>query len=228
VDSWQKVDWIRAHLREPLRTSLTSEGYELLAFEDEGCERIMTRGHAVRRPLDLAKVRMAALDSDPVAPLIASVVPGILSIPLPSSEVVDAVAAGPRLGVSAVVGTAVDAERYQWTKVIDGITRMPVLCASGALVLRSGAYEKLAADERQAVDEASLRFEEILAPHLRKEDTAASLRLLRALNATESSVDDRAAWQRAFRHAAEQTDGSLPKAMVTQVLALSREIDALH
>jgi TRAP-type C4-dicarboxylate transport system substrate-binding protein len=182
----------------------------------------------VRRPQDLIKLRMAALDSDPVAPLMASVVSGILSIPLPSSEVLEAVAAGPHLGVSAVMGTAADAERFQWTKVVDGITRMPVLCGSGALVLRSSAYAKLAADERQAVDETSLRFEEILAPRQRKEDTAASLRLLGTLAAAEPSVDDRAAWQRAFRHAAEQTDGSLPKAMVTQVLALSREIDALH
>jgi len=171
---------------------------------------------------------MAALDSDPVAPLIASVVSGILSIPLPSFDVVDAAYAGARVGISAVVGTAADAERFQWTKVVDGITRMPVLCGSGALVVRSSAYAKLAADERQAIDEASLRFEEILAPRLRKEDTGASLRLLRTLAAAEPSVDDRAAWQRAFRHAAEQTDGSLPKAMVTQVLALSREIDALH
>src|SRR5262249_3253026 len=153
-----------------------------------------------------------------------SVVPGILSIPLPSSDVVDAFGAGPRLGVGAVVGTALDAERFQWTKVVDGITRMPVLCASGAMVLRSGAHEKLAADERQAIDEVCLRFEELLAPRLRKGDPAASLRLLRTRAPAEPSVDDRAVWQRAFRHAAEQTDGSLPKALVTQVLALSQEI----
>ena len=228
VDSWTKVDWVREHLRDPLRAAFAGDGYQLLAFQDEGCERIVTRGHPVRRPTDLTKLRVAALENDPIAPLFASVVPGIVSMGLGLSDVADAFVAGPRFGVSAVVGTAADAERFQWTKAVDAVTQMPVLCASGALVLRTSAYERLAADERAAFDEAAAHLEEQSGPRLRKEDTVASLRLLRTLSIVEPTVADRREWQRAFRRAAAQADGSLPRALVEQVLALSRDIDALQ
>ncbi|HVW30767.1 MAG TPA: serine/threonine-protein kinase [Polyangiaceae bacterium] len=230
VDSWQKVDWIRTHLREPLKSSLGGEGYGLVAFDDDGCERIMTRGHAVRRPADLRNLRMATIDNDPLAPVIASVVSGIVPVALSCWDVADAVAAGARFDVSMIVGTAADADRFQWTKVVDGVTRMPVLCGSGALIVRSSAYERLGAEAREAMDEVSLQLEEALSSRVRKEDTAASLRLLHSLVATEPSEDDRAAWRRAFLRAVHHADGSLPipNALVTQVLALSGEIDALH
>jgi hypothetical protein len=228
VDSWTKVDWVREHLRAPIESSFEAQGFRLLAFQDEGCERIMSRGHAVRRALDLARVRIAAVDADPTATLYAGLAPGIVTATLDGFELVDALRAGPRLGVSVVAGTAGDAERMQWTKWLDGVMKMPVLCTSGALVLRSNAYQRLRADERTVVQDLSLRLEDELGPRARREDLGASLRLLRTLPTLEPTPSERSEWQRLFRKAAERAEATLPAPLVEEVLARSHEIEALE
>jgi serine/threonine-protein kinase len=229
VDSWAKVDWIRDHLHDPMRAGFEKEGFRLVAWQDEGCERLMSRGRAVRRPADLTRIRIAALDTDPVAPLVYSLVPGAIPVTLGESEVLDALLGGSRLGVTAVVGTAADAERLQWTKALDEVTTMPIACTSGALVLRSRAYNRLGPEERTALDDSAERLEQELAPRARQDDTAASLRLRRALAAVEPSPTDRRDWNRVFARAAQQSArGILPSALVEQATQLSREIDALE
>ena len=228
ADSWTKGEWIRDYLRDHVKQSLLIDGYRLLAFAGEGCERVMTRGHAVRRPSDLARSRLAALDGDPVAPLLASVAPGIVSVGLAAADVADALLDGTRSGATAVVATAMEAERYQWTRSLDAVTQPPVLCGSGALLLRTGAYDRLSAEDRLTIDETARRFEEQAALKQRKEDVAASLRLFRSVSVVEPGILDRKEWRRVLQRAASRPDGPVPPALVEEVVALSHDIDVLE
>ena len=53
VDTWAKVDGIRESLRDVIAGPPGRDGHRLLAWQDEGCQRFMSRGRPVRRASDL-------------------------------------------------------------------------------------------------------------------------------------------------------------------------------
>lgn len=229
VDSWTKVEWVQGHLRDEMQSGFASVGYRLLSWQDEGCTRFMSRGRPVRRPADLAWRRMAAVDSDPFAPMFYSSIPGIIPINLAELDVADALHAGPRVGASVVVGTAGDAERLDWIRSLDSVTTMPVACTSGALLLQKGTYERLDPEVRAVVDDLSSRAEDEGASRVRQDDTAASVRLFRGLAPVEPTASERREWRTFFGKAAEERTGShLARGLVEDVLGLTHEIDAVE
>jgi TRAP-type C4-dicarboxylate transport system substrate-binding protein len=189
----------------------------------------MSRGRPVRRPSDLAWRRLAALDTDPFAPMFYSSIPGITPVSLAELDVADALHAGPRVGASVVVGTAGDAERLDWTRSLDSVTTMPVACTSGALLLQKGAYDRLDPEVRAVVDDLSSRAEDEGASRVRQDDTAASVRLFRGLAPVEPTASERREWRSFFEKAAEERTGSLlARGLVEDVLGLTHEIDAVE
>jgi TRAP-type C4-dicarboxylate transport system substrate-binding protein len=228
VDSWTKVDALRDELRDQFGAEFEHEGLRRLAWLDEGCERVMTRGQPVRRASDLAHRRVAMSDTDPFAPILYSLVPGSVPVALESSGIGDALRDGSRLGVSVVVATAGDAERFQWTHQLDHVTLMPLSCASGALVLRKAVHERLDAELRAVVDDLSARLENESGPLARHADTAASLRLGRSLAHVDLTPAERRDWRRLFVDAAHHsTPALLPGGLVDKAILLGHEIDAL-
>lgn len=229
VDSWAKVDWLRGQLRDKLQAGFALEGYHLLSWHDEGCQRIMSRGRPVRRVVDLAHRRIAASDTDPFSNVLFSLVPGAVPVPIAESDVSASLRDGSRLGVSAVVATAGEAERAGWIGSLEHVTMIPVACTSGAVVLGKHAYERLPEEIRATVDDVSARAEEAAAPHARKEDTAASLRLARTLTPIDPTAAERRDWQRLFASAASRfTQSGVPQSLAEQAISLGKEIDALR
>jgi eukaryotic-like serine/threonine-protein kinase len=228
VDSWAKVDWVRGQLRETLQAGFAAEGYHLLSWHDEGCQRIMSRGRPVRRVLDLARRRIAAFDTDPFSNTLFSLVPGAVPVPLAESDVSVSLRDGSRLGVSAIVASAGEAERAGWVGSLEHVTMIPIACTSGAVVLARSTYERLPEEIRATVDDVSARAEEAAAPHARKEDTTASLRLARTLAPIDPSAAERREWQRLFASAASRfTQSGVPPSLAEQAMSLGKEIDAL-
>jgi TRAP-type C4-dicarboxylate transport system substrate-binding protein len=212
IDSWTKVDWVRGQLRDALQGGFVAEGYRLLSWHDEGCQRIMSRGRPVRRVQDLARRRVAAFDTDPFSNVLYSLVPGAVPGPLAESDISASLRDASRLGVSAVVGSAGEAERSAWVGSLEHLTMIPVVCTSGAVVLRANVYEQLPEEARATIDDVSARAEEAAAPHARKEDTASILRLARTLAPVDPSATERREWQRLFATAASRyAQGGVPQ-----------------
>lgn len=229
VDSWSKVDWVREHLRDTLRGSFAAEGYHLLSWHDEGCQRFMSRARPVRRVSDLAHRRIATIDGDAFSPILYSLVPGAIPVSLAELDVSGSLRDTSRLGVTAVIASAGEAERSAWTSSLEHMTMIPVACTSGAVVLRSTAYESMPEELRATVDDLSARAEEAAAPHARQDDTASSLRLRKTLSPVDPGASERRDWQRLFSKAADQyAQRGVPQPLAEQVIALGREIDALE
>jgi len=228
VDSWTKADSVRSEIRDAVQADFDGEGMRLIAWQDEGCQRILSRGRPVRRPQDLSRRRLAAIDADAFAPALYSLVPGAIVVPVGESDVADALMGDPRLGVSALVATAGDAERSQWTRSLDFMNMMPVACTSGALVLRKNVYDRLGPEADGMLDDLSARLESETAPRARREDIAASLRLGHSLVRVDPSAAERREWQRLLLDASRKyVQGRLTPALFDRVVALGREIDSL-
>jgi TRAP-type C4-dicarboxylate transport system substrate-binding protein len=220
---------VREHLRDTLRGSFASEGYHLLSWHDEGCQRFMSRGRPVRRVSDLAHRRIGTIDGDGFSPILYSLVPGAVPVPLPELDVSASLRDTSRLGVTAIIASAGEAERSAWTGSLEYMTMIPVACTSGAVVLRSSAYEALPEELRATLDDLSARAEEAAAPHARQEDTVSSLRLRRTLSPVDPGAGERRDWQRLFAKAAGQyAQRGIPEPLAEQVITLGREIDTLE
>src|ERR1041385_2471226 len=189
----------------------------------------MSRGRPVRRVSDLARRRVAALDTDPFSAVLPSLVPGAVAVSLGDADASASLGDASRLGVSVVVASAAEADRFGWSRSLDTMTMMPVACTSGAFILDAGAYGRLSDDERAAIDDVSARAEEAAAPRARQADTVSSLRLARSLVAVEPSAVERRDWQRLFLQAAARyAQRGVPRELVDQAIALGREIDTLE
>jgi TRAP-type C4-dicarboxylate transport system substrate-binding protein len=229
IDTWTKVDWVRGHFRETLRADFGAEGYRLLSWHDEGCQRIMSRGHTVRRVADLAHRRLAAIETDPLSQAVYSFVPGAVPISLAEPDVSASLRDASRLGVSVVIGTSGEAERFGWTRSLEHVTMMPVACTSGAFLLRGSAYDRMPEEIRNLVDDVSARAEEAAAPRAREDDTGSSLRLARSLSPVEPTDAERREWQKFFLKSAPlYAQRGVPQTLVDRAIALGREIDALE
>jgi TRAP-type C4-dicarboxylate transport system substrate-binding protein len=227
VDSWSKVDWLRGHLRDSLQESFGKEGYRSLFWHDEGCQRLMSRGHPVRRVADLAHRRVAVLDGDAPSSALA-LVPGSIPVSLGEPDVRAALRDDPRLGVSVVLASAGTAERLGWARSFDSMTMMSVACTSGALVVRDAAFARLSAEARSLLEDVSGRAEDAAASRARQDDLAASLRVLGNLSKVEPSDAERREWQRFFRRAASQAAAGALQSLVEQAIDLGSEIDTLE
>ncbi len=216
---WSRLDKVRDAFRPRFDASFRKAGFELVGWGDIGLDRFMSKGFAVKNPVDLKGKHPWTWKEDPILPAVFSslgVTPVATSVPEALPELSNG-------NVDCMSISALGAEQLQWSSRLDTINTMVVAPNIGGMVLTKSALDRLTAAERAAVLDAGRIAASALTERIRKEDALALERLKKRFVVVEPTPESLQLWKQVFVQArARLAEGTLSKAMLEEAQELAK------
>lgn len=219
TNSWPLADLVRELIGEPIKQGFQAQGFELLAWGDVGLVYQMSKGIVVKNPADLRGRRPMVFRNEPMAPLLFSLVGGVVPVPLDVMEVLPALRAG---SVNIVGAPALAAEQLQWTPYLDHINEQVIVAAIGGTLMKKDRLEAIPADTRSIFLDMQLRAARAQTEKIRALDAEAKQRLMEKMTIVTPSDDDKVEWYRVFLKAVKRLrNGVFSKPLIDKVLEIT-------
>jgi len=193
--SWAKLDAARNGLRSQMDPEFERQGFKIIGWGDVGTGYFMSTGYDVRTPNDL-KHKAAFYDpSDPVDPMLYSVLGDVTPKGMSVPEVLPALTSST---ITVLNVPPLVAEQLQWASRLDHIDTMPTHFEVGAMVASSSKVNALPADARSALLDTGRVAGEALTANIRREDDLALARRRQRMTVHEPSAAEAAQWNKLF------------------------------
>jgi TRAP-type C4-dicarboxylate transport system substrate-binding protein len=213
-DSWAELDKSRNELTPEFEKAIKEAGFHVSGWGDVGVGRVMSNGFMVKLPGDLRGKRPGSLSEDIIAPKVYEVIGGISPVPTSVTELL------PKLNaksIDVINAPSLAAEQLQWTSRLDNINTYATFYAIGASVISQRELDKLTAEQREILKEASKQGSKMLGKTIRKEDDAAFERLKKKMTVHDPSAAEKAAWQKVFKDACKRLKGAMPGDVLSKI-----------
>ena len=169
IETDEELDFLRLVLGAELRQKVQATGHVFLAWAVTGA-RTLYAPRPITAVGDMRTVRPWMNVDDAVWPQILRRL-GSNGVALRLTEVFPALQIGM---VDTVVASAIDALAFQWFRYVTHDCSLPLGPGIAGLVMRQGAFDRLTPSQRQAVLDASVRFEEVQITQVRAADLQAA------------------------------------------------------
>ncbi|HYA40985.1 MAG TPA: TRAP transporter substrate-binding protein DctP [Syntrophobacteraceae bacterium] len=164
---YAELDCVREQIASRLERRMEAKGFIVLGWSDGGWTHFFTR-FPVRTPDDLKKLKMYVVSGDDqYAELVKNA--GLNPVPLPSTEIATALQTGL---VQAITMTSQGVLLLQWYKQLNHMTDLKWAVLMGGIVITKSAWEKIPAEVRPAMMQASLKASQRLQEFSRQADQA--------------------------------------------------------
>jgi TRAP-type C4-dicarboxylate transport system substrate-binding protein len=219
VDSWEKVDKVRADLAPEFEKELETKGIDVLGWGDIGLIYGFTRGHAIRVPGDLRGHTPMVLRGEPVGAAFFELVPGVRPIPAEPMDILNLLRSRT---IDTISAPALVAEQLQWIPFLDHVSGQPIACAIGASVVRQETMDNMPADLRQMFLDLSKRVGKSQSRRIRQLDLEAYERIKRRMTVVSVTPAERKQWEKLVRQVLKRLgSGVYPRDMMERVAALT-------
>jgi TRAP-type transport system periplasmic protein len=219
VDSWEKVDKVRADLAPEFEKELETKGIDVLGWGDIGLIYGFTRGHAVRVPGDLRGHTPMILRGEPVGSAFYENISGVRPIPADPMDVLNLLRSR---RVDTIAAPALVAEQLQWIPYLDHVSGQPLACAIGASVVRQETMTNMPADLRDMFLDLSKRVGKSQSRRIRQLDLEAYDRIKRRMTVVTITPTQRKEWEKLVRVVLKRLgNGVYPRDMMDRVAALT-------
>ncbi|HMJ14105.1 MAG TPA: TRAP transporter substrate-binding protein DctP [Polyangiaceae bacterium] len=219
VNSWEKVDRVRADLAPQFEAELEKKGVDVLGWGDIGLIYGFTRGHAVRLPSDLRGHTPMVLRGEPVGAAFFENIPGVRPIPAEPMDVLNLLRSR---RVDTISAPALVAEQLQWIPYLDHVSGQPLACAIGASVVRKATMDSLPPDVRTLFLDLSKKVGRTQSKRIRQLDLEAYERIKRRMTVVTVTDAERKEWQKIVTLVLKRLgSGVYPRPMMDRVAELT-------
>lgn len=219
VDSWDKVDRVRADLGPQFEKEFKAKGIKVLGWGDIGLIYGFTRGHAVRVPGDLRGHTPMVLRGEPVGSAFFEQIPGVRPVPAEPMDILNLLRART---VDTISAPALVAEQLQWIPFLDHVSGQPIACAIGASVIRQETMDNMPADLRAMFLDLSQRVGRSQSKRIRQLDLEAYERIKRRMTVVSVTPAERKQWEKLVRVVLKRlANGVYPRDMMERVATLT-------
>ena len=171
--SYKELDYVRKKMNDELTAEFDKQGYVFLGWGDVGFAYIFSNT-PIEKPEDLQKAKMWAWSADPIASVIISEAGGN-PIPLAVPDVLPSLQTG---AVDAFTTSPLAGIALRWFTKAKYMGAKKVAVGIGASVISKKSWNKLTAEQQQALQTASLKWHDKLVKKVRK-DNKKSLKVLK-------------------------------------------------
>lgn len=171
--SYKELDYVRKKMNDELTAEFDKQGYVFLGWGDVGFAYIFSNT-PIEKPEDLQKAKMWAWSADPIASVIISEAGGN-PIPLAVPDVLPSLQTG---AVDAFTTSPLAGIALRWFTKAKYMGAKKVAVGIGATVISKKSWNKLTAEQQQALQTASLKWHDKLVKKVRK-DNKKSLKVLK-------------------------------------------------
>jgi TRAP-type transport system periplasmic protein len=204
--SWQKLDMVRAAIKDDLDKEFEAKGFTVLGWGDFGAAKTMTVGFEVHRPSDLRGKGVFLMPGDPFGPKIYSIIGGMTPRTVPFPEILPGLQTG---AITVLVAPPLAAEQLQWASRITHISTETLGYGVGAVIASSARVNMIPPKWREVFERRGREVTERLNRTVRNMDEQAYARM-KATKVTYSPTDaDRAEWRDIFLKVGQQLRGTV-------------------
>jgi TRAP-type C4-dicarboxylate transport system substrate-binding protein len=219
VNSWEKVDKVRADLGPEFEKELETKGVDVLGWGDIGLIYGFARGHAIRVPGDLRGRTPMVLRGEPVGSAFFENIPGVRPVPAEPMDVLNLLRS--RV-VDTISAPALVAEQLQWIPYLDHVSGQPLACAIGASVVRMDTMNNLPADVRTIFLDLTKKVGRSQSKRIRQLDLEAYDRIKKRMTVVNITEAERKQWETIVRKVLKRLgNGVYPRDMMDRVAALT-------
>jgi len=170
-----ELDHVRRAMGEDLRHKVEERGYVVLAWGDAGWIHVFS-GPPVATRADFMKAKVWAWTDDPIVRALLQAF-GVRGVPLGVPDVLPGLTTGQ---IDVVYGSPLTTLSLGWYRKVKYMIDVPLVYATGALVVSKREFDQLEPEDRQALVETALALEPKLLRTVREGNAAAMVQLRRA------------------------------------------------
>jgi TRAP-type C4-dicarboxylate transport system substrate-binding protein len=175
VHSDAELDYIRRAMDDELRRKVEDRGFVVLCWGDAGWIHVFS-GPLVATRADFQKAKVWAWTDDPIVRALLQAF-GVRGVPLGVPDVLPGLTTGQ---IDVVYGSPLTTLSLGWYRKVRYMIDVPLVYATGALVVAKREVDQLEPEDRQALLETARALEPKLLRTVREGNAAAMVQLRRA------------------------------------------------
>ncbi|MBI5480172.1 MAG: TRAP transporter substrate-binding protein DctP [Deltaproteobacteria bacterium] len=175
IRSDAELDHLRRVMGEQLRQRVAERGFVVLAWGDAGWIHVFSE-RALHTRAEFQKAKVWAWTDDPIVRALLQAF-GVNGVPLGVPDVLPALTTGQ---VDVVYGSPLTTLTLGWYRKVKYIIDVPLVYATGAVVLSKSEFDRLEPEDQQALLETARAMEAKLLRTVREGNVAAMVQLKKA------------------------------------------------